>query len=115
MSDTELLREAARRIRETADAATPGPWTNLDRGDRLIHLREDDEFDYVVDEPMSHEGNADHIALWHPGTAHLVADLLESEAAHHDGDPSFGRGAVPLCDTWPHAVAIARALSAKEA
>lgn len=32
----EDLRQSARRIRETVQAATPGPWVSLDQGDRII-------------------------------------------------------------------------------
>lgn len=89
MSDhADLLRRAAAKARETATAATEGPWTNLNRGDHLVHLRDDGEFDYVVDEPMSHEGNATHIALWHPGVALAVADLLEDAADMADNAES---------------------------
>lgn len=113
MSDTELLREAARHIRYLA--GPPTEW-GMDSDDWVT-------FEVYEDQPKGFRRligrsrrpvRALHVAAWNPRVAHLVADLLESEAAHHDDDPSFGRGTVPLCDTWPHAVAIARALSAKE-
>lgn len=79
----ELIREAARLIRERAEAATPGPWESLDGGDRLIAWKLDpsgqfdDDWDYVVDEPIGNSANAEHIASWHPGVALLVADWLD--------------------------------------
>ena len=39
-----------------------------------------------------------------------VADLLDNEARLHADDPSFDQGTDPLCDTWPHALRVARAL-----
>jgi len=107
MSDTDLLREAAARVRETATAAAPGPW-HMDEGQRIY--AEDGAY---VTSPWTNDerdDDLDHIALWHPGVALAVADLLDSEATHHVDDPSFERDTDPLCDTWPHAVRIARAL-----
>jgi hypothetical protein len=80
------IREAARLIRQRAEAATEGPWESLDGGDRLVAWkldpsgRFDDDFDYVVDEPIANAANAEHIASWHPGVALAVAALLNSLA-----------------------------------
>lgn len=87
------IRQAAQHIRDIAAKATPGPWLNLD-GDRIIRdpdatAAEDDSdpcgagppLEYVVDEPLyANPANGDHIALWDPPAALLVADLLDKEA-----------------------------------
>lgn len=75
------LRAAARRIRDVAGKATKGPWVSLGNGDRIV--RDPDltpvALDYVVDEPLeANPGNGDHIALWDPIVAELVADLLDN-------------------------------------
>ena len=81
--DVNILRRAAIQMRATAAVATPGPWTSLDNGDRLIHEHNDgtDDFTYVVDEPISHGANAAHIAAWHPGVVLAVANWLDATAA----------------------------------
>ena len=86
MTPSAELRAAAARIREVAGKATPGPWVSLGRGDRIVR---DPEFtpvalDYVVDEPLeANPANGDHIALFDPIVAELVAEWLENEAGRH--------------------------------
>lgn len=77
------LRAAATRLRILARVATPGPWESLDGGDRIVAWKVgpggfDDDFDYVMPEPMDHAGNAQWIATVHPGLARPLADLLEA-------------------------------------
>lgn len=122
MSDhAALLCRAAAHARETAKAATTVPWAIWDDLPDHGYTTVGDAQGVLTDElpfteecnPVAHvyaRHNATHIALWHPGVALAVAAWLESEAAHHADDPSFERGSDPLCDTWPHAVGIARAL-----
>lgn len=84
----ERLREAARVLRERAEAATPGPWALFD----------DDSYGPPnLDEPMlcSHapivrnivvengeitRPNADYIATMHPGVGLALADWLDKYA-----------------------------------
>lgn len=73
----DLLYRAAEALRKAAAAATPGPWVNLDGGDRLVRETSDGPTEYVVDEPMSHAGNADYIALLHPPVALALAETME--------------------------------------
>jgi chitodextrinase len=78
----DVLLAAATVAEEFADAATEGPWANLDRGDRIIRDTGDDvPLEYVVGEPMEHEGNAAHITLWQPPVARTVAAWLRACAA----------------------------------
>lgn len=79
----DTIRHAITRLRDSAADATPGPWTSLDGGDRLIH-EHDDGFDYVVDEPMSNAANAWYIALMNPLVAVALADWLEAELLVHE-------------------------------
>ncbi|QVJ00381.1 hypothetical protein KGD82_16605 [Nocardiopsis eucommiae] len=78
----DILRAAADVADQLADAATEGPWLNLDHGNQLIRDTGDDgPLEYVVNEPMGHEGNAAHIVLWQPSVARSVAALLRATAA----------------------------------
>ncbi|MEU5853963.1 hypothetical protein ABZ799_01425 [Nocardiopsis dassonvillei] len=112
MSDTELLREAARRIRETANAATANAcpdWTWL----AVRHIARNCDLecpthgdDYEACGRWDRYDDSPHISLWHPGVALAVADWLESEA------DLWGPSVEGAND---HAHRVARALSAKEA
>jgi hypothetical protein len=109
--DEELIREAAQVMRQRAKAATAGPWESLDDGDRLVAWKLDpsgqfdDDFDYVVDEPISNAANAEHIASWHPGVALAVAALLDSLADLY---------AAGFVEPQPLPMAIVRAYLGKE-
>lgn len=103
MTPAEELREAAKRIRKVAQAATPGPWgvgngTNVCRDVEQLSVgsytctqavTDTDLFDgreeWSDDDPkfveVDPEDDAQHIALWHPGVAVLVADILTIAAA----------------------------------
>lgn len=75
---SETLRAAAARLRALAAKATPGPWSSLDDGDRLIHvIGEHGDFEYVVDEPISNSSNAAWIAALSPVVAEPLARELE--------------------------------------
>lgn len=108
--EVELLRDAAREMRMRANAATAGPWESLDDGDRLVAWRTtpegfDDDFEYVVDEPIGNAANAEHIASWHPAVALAVADLLEAAVGEFwDGEPQWTD-----CPVAQRAVRIAQA------
>ena len=87
MSTADELQAAATKLRTLAQAATPGPWESLNDGDRLVHWKLDpsgqfdDDFDYVVDEPMSNGDNAALIASMDPTVALALADLLDALAS----------------------------------
>lgn len=83
-----LLREAARIMRELAEAATPGPWIGHRIG--LMGGR----IGVVVAQPPPHGAfvmvdrdnearieDAKHIASWHPAVALAVADWLDEVVA----------------------------------
>jgi hypothetical protein len=66
----ELIREAARLMRQRAEAATEGPWTA--HPDGLVWPQR-------LGDPVSGSTqveDAEHIASCHPGAMLLVADLL---------------------------------------
>jgi hypothetical protein len=73
--ETDLLRRAAARVREVAEAATPGPWTVKPHGSRrnctTVRGDNDSFLAYYVATP-----NAAHIALMDPSVALAVADIL---------------------------------------
>lgn len=102
MTPAEELRAAAARIREVAGKATPGPWVNYNDGDRIIRdpdvtAAEDDSdpcgegppLEYVVDEPLSYPENGDHIAMWDPNVALLVAEVFDKWARIGELDPDL--------------------------
>jgi len=77
----EFLRRAALSLAASARKATPGPWTSLSDGDRIVHMRDDGEhFDYVVDEPMSFGADAAWIAMMSPAMAQPIVDWLDATA-----------------------------------
>ena len=94
----ELLREAAAKMRELAEGATPGPWEWDDKhygifpGPQVDGCCEGDGF-------IHHSADAKHIAAWHPGVALAVADWLDREAELADWE----------CDAEPAAIDLARA------
>jgi hypothetical protein len=128
MSPADELRAAAKRIREVAGKATPGPWINVDHGDRIIRdpdatAREDDSdpcgegppLEYVVDEPLGYPNNGDHIALFDPIAAGHLADWLEQRAKPLDTiDANAQRYLMGDRDdaTLNPALALARAINA---
>jgi hypothetical protein len=89
----DLLRRAAAKLREHAQAAPEGPWVSLDDGDRLVALRPDSTFEkgfrYLVDEPIDDTSIAEYFALMHPPVALALADLLDKAAYDLDPIPGF--------------------------
>lgn len=85
MNPAERLRAAAKRLREVAGAATPGPWEfqpwstyALPSGDcaesiLLANASPDGE---IVRELSNADG--DYIAMMHPPVALALADLLDT-------------------------------------
>ena len=124
MSDhADLLRRAAARVRETL-AALPAHhntrwepltlepneryndyawWVNTDIDTPAV----DGSRSYTTIAECDWSGaDADHIALWHPGVAHAVAEWLDYTADHVEA-VYIGQ---PLSRTTHHALAVARAL-----
>lgn len=122
----DLLRAAATKLREAATAATPGPWTwtrwhsddcKPDCNDPACFLMIVGSSKYGVvgdtntDKPEVFyversvqergEGDAQFIALMHPGVGTVLAELIESGTRYADAfdvgpdeveaDPEFGR------------------------
>lgn len=122
MSDVDLLRRAAAKIRETANAAPRGPYMIdptpgynrqilADDCDPIGAVR--DWSGGLHDGTGSAEQTAAHIILWHPGVALAVAGWLEHEAGMaHDAENRATLLGRPL--EYPHevleAVTVARAL-----
>ncbi|MBX6749984.1 MAG: hypothetical protein IRY85_10015 [Micromonosporaceae bacterium] len=111
MTDLEMLREAARLMRERANAATPGPWSVelVGEGRAWVNL------------PGCPHGwgmhgfpaEAEHVASWHPAVALAVANSLERAATGlHD---LVTGGHKPAADGWiSTCVAVARAYLRRE-
>lgn len=77
MSDADYLRETAALIRETAQAATPGPWgfAGTDNFGIAVHRGEHDTIALYAA-----RDDARYIASWSPPVALAVADWLEDAA-----------------------------------
>ena len=71
----ETLRRAAALMRERAEAASDGPWSN--RRGPAEHVI--DAWDVPIATVDTRE-NRRHIASWHPAVALAVADWLEQVA-----------------------------------
>lgn len=92
----DRLREAARVLRERAEAATPGPWCDEYSGRTgpvVMDAESRNALDHVA--KCSHfRGRIDaaYIATMHPGVGLALADWLDYAAA-----------TLPACDCqWPH-------------
>jgi hypothetical protein len=116
ITPAQELLDAAAYIRTVGAAATPGPWVQEHEGSFIVHGPEG-----TVAEAVYRPEDAEHIPLWDPVVAELVAQLLTYEAGKHlhvDGHE------VPL---WSHpqmtpevvalqpAIRLARAVLAKAA
>lgn len=128
----DLVREAARLMRERAQAATPGPWSPDETGTvcAVADLRPGDGPGGKIlppDGPMEvaecyrnerrgeRGHNAAHIASWHPAVALAIADLLyavaQREEWYQSGEPSADD---PEDDEMALALGIARAYLGRE-
>jgi hypothetical protein len=107
----ELLRRAAKVLRDHATEAIGGEWVSLDAGDRLISTTDDGaSYEYILsEEPARHGETADYIALMHPPVAHAMADLLDEVAESVEQD-----GGVIQDSTTAGAVDLARAILREE-
>ena len=98
----ELLRRAAKEMRERAETATPGPWESFCPGSEGFDVREKTATDYRsrprTIAKIRHGGfeacrrDAEYLASWPPGVALAVADLLDEEARGEENglfDASF--------------------------
>jgi hypothetical protein len=104
----DLLRRAAAKLREHAEAATPGPW-NADPSE----IYGETIATWVAESlngnlPDAGEANSRYIALMHPPVALALADLLDYsarwfEAAEKDGYEYDEGEALPI-------IALARAV-----
>lgn len=88
MNATDTIREAARLIRERAEAACPGPYFTTGQSVRYGGMvaapcdghPEDRGYDgHLIGESMT-EVNRTHLAGWPPAVAIAVADWLDLEA-----------------------------------
>lgn len=97
----DLLRRAASKAREVAEAATPGPWASwhmLDAGRAEVFVPNgtmDTETVFEFKDHMDCEecarptaADLDQITTWHPAVALAVADLVSMI-----GDHAVERGA----------------------
>ena len=77
MSAVETLREAAKTLRERAEAATPGPWDFSISEDRAWALTAAGE---AIVSRSAVDEDATLIATLHPGVALALADWLDDVA-----------------------------------
>lgn len=80
----DLLREAAAKMRERAEASSPSPWVQTVwpkevPGVYSQAIEDTHEFDPEIARTLD-KPDAEHIASWHPAVALAVADWLDAEA-----------------------------------
>lgn len=99
----DVLRRAASLMRERAEAATPGPWTEDEiLGCACCRAVRWDHRTRVLD---ASDNDTPHIASWHPAVALAVADWLENSATTIEGLADVGSSVV----VPPGCYAVARA------
>ena len=77
----DLLRRAAAKIRETAKDANPGPWWAnpiATEAEVDVYSGTGSSEDIAVADG-AYRADAEHIAMWSPDVAELVAAWLDSE------------------------------------
>ena len=89
----ETLRRAAAKMRERAEAATPGPWSIVPGASNVWRFPDEGTPTLVVNgvggnvparsRREARMTDAEHIASWHPAVALAVADWLDSHAEIH--------------------------------
>lgn len=92
----EVLRKAARLMRQRAEIAKPGPWsylcsTGAGTGEAVVtYASHDLESSLTVEcgPDGGAEFDCEHFASWHPAVAIAVADWLDQ---HADYAQSLGR------------------------
>ncbi|MFG1846703.1 hypothetical protein [Micromonospora carbonacea] len=91
----DLLRMAAEKMTERANAATPGPWFETIQSARYggivaagtdAYPAHDGYGGHLIGESMS-PANRAHVASWAPAVAVAVAGWLEDEACRIDDTP----------------------------
>lgn len=80
----DRLREAARVLRERAEAATPGPWYAAKEFGHVIFSGTGSDDDVAVTEDFDVAADATYIATMNPTVGLTVADLLDRWAAHYE-------------------------------
>ncbi|MEV8029255.1 hypothetical protein [Cellulosimicrobium funkei] len=114
----DLLRRAAAKIRDTARAAdreAPAPWRAdppFSPGTRPADTYDVLDYDFgdVGDEVSITSPEAEHIALWSPDVAKLVADVLDETAEAIDF-----HGVADIDVTFGSELALARRILGEEA
>lgn len=104
----DLLRSVAARIRDLADAATPGTWTEMHLGSEGCIVHNDGKLRdrrriarFGSKEWKADHADAEYVAAMQPAMARAVADMLDVAASYN---PDAG-------DSWDvarSALAVAR-------
>ena len=88
----QRLRDAAKVLRELAEAATPGPWYQ-GRDGQYESLRDvysqrepDDDDSHDIATYIWSDADAAYIATMHPGVALALADWLEHQSGYRRGE-----------------------------
>ena len=100
----DLLRRAAAKIRKAAQAATPGPWWAnpiATEAEVEVYSGTGTSEDIAVADG-AYRADAEHIALWSPLVAELVAQWLDAAARRDEQKP---RPAAPH-DVQAHRLAL---------
>lgn len=118
MTAVDELRTAAAKIRARAEVATEGPW-RVDHPEypEKIYGGSHEHIGVVAGSRWGGEANvfdnnddAYHIALWHPGIALVIAELIDDAADAWNEASSTAYEATARA----HALVLARAINATE-
>lgn len=115
VTPTDTLRAAAKRLREAANAATPGPYgveTMPETGESRIGSQINSHW---VVEGWTREPDAAYIALMQPGVALAVADWLDFEANVVEASLKYPSGWGTSPRPSSSSLAVARAVLGEDA
>jgi hypothetical protein len=106
MTPVDTLRAAAKRLREAANAATPGPY-----GVETVPETKESRIGSPITQRWVVEGrtrypDAIYIALMHPGVALAVADWLDFEANAVEASTQYPSRRDPSPSGYSLAVAL---------
>lgn len=105
------LREAAKVLRERAEAATPGPW-EADGGEISQHWSRPEPWQHVASgevdcmaycyggsaRGIDRDEDAAYIAMMHPPVALILADWLDDTAGEVESHATWSEHALAVAD-----------------
>lgn len=128
-SVADELRQAELKIRELATKAAPGPWCPDYTYAAIRHVQRNCDLDFDCDVHTDRDQDqcrafgmydGPYVAMWHPGVALLVAELLDANAIYwerierQNARPGDGLTRVMPNEGETAALKLARAINGSE-